>query len=81
MNRKEKIAPLTEFYKQVVFADIAFDVNYKEVSKVLFNEIDRLNSIIDKANEYIEKFRNNNTNNLDRRLEKLLEILGGKENE
>lgn len=54
MSEEEKIAPFTEFYKQVVFAEKAFDVNYKEVAKVVFNEVDRLNNIIDKAIEYIK---------------------------
>lgn len=51
----EETKHLTEFYKSIVFAEKSFDINYKEVSKVLFNEVDRLNHIIDKAIENCKK--------------------------
>ena len=87
MNKKEKIAPFTEFYKQVVFAEKAFDVNYKEISKVLFNEIDRLNSIIDKAIEYMQDYceivvpdANIKSLILKEEYKKIIEMLGGEDN-
>ena len=86
MSEEEKIAPFTEFYKQVVFAEKTFDVNYKEVAKVLFNEVDRLNGIIDKAIKYIKNhnldFKRGTTTRLEAltmQEKELLGILGGEE--
>ena len=53
----------------------------KQENKKLEQDLYDTLSKIDKAIEYIERFRNSKTNNLDRSLEKLLEILGDKENE
>lgn len=78
MYKEEKIAPFTEFYKQVVFAEKAFDVNYKEVAKVLFNEVDRLNNIIDKAIEYINENWGHWCSNHCKYATETIEILGGK---
>ena len=61
---------LLDFYREIVNSEKSFGIDYKNLSKQLIERID-------KAIEYIEKYRNDKTNNLDRRLEKLLEILGG----
>lgn len=44
-----------KIYKDIIYADKVFDVNFKNVSKVLFKEIERLNNIIKEAIEYIEQ--------------------------
>lgn len=44
-----------KIYKDIIYADKVFDVNFKNVSKVLFKEIERLNNIINDLEKEISK--------------------------
>ena len=53
--KEDKLKPFTDFYRKIVFADKVFDVNFQEIARVLFNEVDRLNSIIKEARELLNQ--------------------------
>jgi hypothetical protein len=38
-----------QFYKEIIYAVKVFDVNFQNISKELYKEIERLNNIIDKV--------------------------------
>lgn len=40
-----------QFYKEIIYADKVFDVNFQNISKKLYKEIERLNNIINKLEE------------------------------
>lgn len=73
MNRHS----LLDFYREIVNSEKSFDIDYKNLSKQLIERID-------KAIEYIKwQYENPTYDNVWRKyeVEKLLEILGDKENE
>lgn len=43
-----------KIYKDIIYADKVFDVNFKNVSKVLFKEIERLNKALLDIKEYVK---------------------------
>lgn len=45
-----------ELYKDIIYAEKVFDVNFQNVSKKLYEEIERLQNIIKEVREYIERY-------------------------
>lgn len=38
-----------QFYKEIIYADKVFDINFQNISKKLYKEIERLNKELDKT--------------------------------
>ena len=45
-----------KFYKEIIYADKVFDVDFKNISMTLYEEIERLNNIIKTKDEGIKAF-------------------------
>ena len=50
-----------QLYKEIIYADKVFDINFQNISKKLYKEIERLNNIIRTGIEAINIYQNEKT--------------------
>ena len=50
-----------QLYKEIIYADKVFDINFQNISKKLYKEIERLNNIIRTGIEAINVYQNEKT--------------------
>lgn len=46
-----------QLYKEIIYADKVFDINFQNISKKLYKEIERLDNIINKLEKWLEENR------------------------